>query len=269
MEDFAHRVQQDFGRASLLVNNAGVALMGTFAEVSLEDMQWLVGINFWGVVHGCKFFMPMLEREPDAHIVNVSSIFGLIGPPGQTAYAASKFAVKGFSESLREELRANTSIKVTSVHPAGIATPIAHAARAGRTVTAAARQEAEEYFKKVAVITPEEASRVIIKGILGNKNRVLIGGDAYRIDRIQRLFPAGASAHVCPVSGETPRQAAASVCFKDFPRRGKSAPHSAGRSDKKPGQEFTFGKSKFTSPRHSLTILPLRDIIPGGQQYFG
>jgi NAD(P)-dependent dehydrogenase (short-subunit alcohol dehydrogenase family) len=80
--DFAQRVQQDFGRTSLLVNNAGVALMGTFAEVSIEDMQWLVGINFWGVVHGCKFFMPMLEREADAHIVNVSSIFGLIGPPG-------------------------------------------------------------------------------------------------------------------------------------------------------------------------------------------
>jgi NAD(P)-dependent dehydrogenase (short-subunit alcohol dehydrogenase family) len=194
MADFAQRVQQDFGRTSLLVNNAGVALMGTFAEVSIEDMQWLVGTNFWGVVHGCKFFMPMLEREADAHIVNVSSIFGLIGPPGQTAYAASKFAVRGFSESLREELRPNTSIKVTSVHPAGIATPIAHTARAGRGITAEARAEAERYFKKVAVITPEEASHVIIKGILGNKIRVLIGADAYRIDRIQRLFPARASA---------------------------------------------------------------------------
>jgi NAD(P)-dependent dehydrogenase (short-subunit alcohol dehydrogenase family) len=193
VEDFAQRVQQDFGRTQLLVNNAGVALMGTFAEVSLEDMQWLIGINFWGVVHGCKFFMPMLEREPDAHIVNLSSIFGLIGPPGQTAYAASKFAVRGFSESLREELRPNTSIKVTSVHPAGIATPIAQASRAGRAVTAAARQEAEEYFKRVAVITPQEASRVIIKGVLGNKNRVLIGADAYRVDRIARLLPAGAS----------------------------------------------------------------------------
>ena len=193
VEDFAQRVQQDFGRTQLLVNNAGVALMGTFAEVSLEDMQWLIGINFWGVVHGCKFFMPMLEREPDAHIVNLSSIFGLIGPPGQSAYAASKFAVRGFSESLREELRPNTSIKVTSVHPAGIATPIAQASRAGRAVTAAARQEAEEYFKRVAVITPQEASRVIIKGILGNKNRVLIGADAYRVDRIARLLPAGAS----------------------------------------------------------------------------
>jgi butyryl-CoA dehydrogenase len=193
VEDFARAVERDFGRAQLLVNNAGVALMGTLAEVSLEDMAWLMGINFWGVVHGCKFFLPLLQREEDAHIVNLSSIFGLIGPPGQTAYAASKFAVRGFSESLREELR-ETGVKVTSVHPAGIATPIAQAARAGRGVTTAARQEAEEYFKKVAVISPEEASSVIIKGILGNKNRVLIGTDAYRIDRMQRLFPARASA---------------------------------------------------------------------------
>jgi NAD(P)-dependent dehydrogenase (short-subunit alcohol dehydrogenase family) len=193
VEDFARAMERDFGRAQLLVNNAGVALMGTLAEVSLEDMAWLMGINFWGVVHGCKFFLPLLQREKDAHIVNLSSIFGLIGPPGQTAYAASKFAVRGFSESLREELR-ETGVKVTSVHPAGIATPIAQAARAGRGVTTAARQEAEEYFKKVAVISPEEASSVIIKGILGNKNRVLIGTDAYRIDRMQRLFPARASA---------------------------------------------------------------------------
>ena len=194
VEDFAQAVQRDFGRASLLINNAGVALMGTLAEVSLEDMQWLIGINFWGVVHGCKFFTPLLQRESDAHIVNLSSIFGLIGPPGQTAYAASKFAVHGFSQSLREELRATSSIKVTSVHPAGIATPIAHSARAGSGVTSDARQEAEEYFKKVATIPPEEASRVIIKGVLGNKNRVLIGRDAYSVDRIQRLFPARASA---------------------------------------------------------------------------
>ncbi|MGC2742341.1 MAG: SDR family NAD(P)-dependent oxidoreductase [Candidatus Angelobacter sp.] len=194
VEAFAQAVQRDFGRAQLLINNAGVALVGTLAEVSLEDMQWLIGINFWGVVYGCKFFMPMLQHESDAHIVNMSSIFGLIGPPGQTAYAASKFAVLGFSQSLREELRATSSIKVTSVHPAGIATPIAHSARAGSGVTPVVRREAEEYFKKVALITPEEASQVIINGILGNKNRVLIGSDAYRIDRIQRLFPARASA---------------------------------------------------------------------------
>jgi butyryl-CoA dehydrogenase len=194
VEALANDVQRDFGRASLLVNNAGVALMGSLAELSLDDFAWLIGINFWGVVYGCKFFLPLLAREPDAHIVNVSSIFGLIGPPGQTAYSASKFAVRGFSESLREELRETTAIKVTSVHPAGIATPIAHKARAAQGVTAAARQEAEEHFKKVATIPPEEAARVIIKGILGNKNRVMIGSDAYRVDRIQRLFPARASA---------------------------------------------------------------------------
>jgi NAD(P)-dependent dehydrogenase (short-subunit alcohol dehydrogenase family) len=193
VEDFARQVERDFGRVSLLVNNAGVALMGRFNEVSLQDMEWLIQINFWGVVYGCKFFLPLLEREPDAHIVNLSSVFGLIGPPGQTAYASSKFAVRGFSESLREELRATSSIKVTSVHPAGIATPIAHSARAGHGVAPEARRDAEEYFKKVATIQPEEAARVIVKGILGNKNRVLIGRDAYGIDRIQRLFPSRAS----------------------------------------------------------------------------
>src|SRR5689334_14999747 len=113
VEALANDVQRDFGRASLLVNNAGVALMGTLAELSLDDFAWLIGINFWGVVYGCKFFLPLLAREPDAHIVNVSSIFGLIGPPGQTAYSSSKFAVRGFSESLREELRETTAIKVT------------------------------------------------------------------------------------------------------------------------------------------------------------
>jgi NAD(P)-dependent dehydrogenase (short-subunit alcohol dehydrogenase family) len=194
VEKFAAQVQRDFGRAALLINNAGVGLMGTFAEVTLDDMKWLLDINFWGVVHGCKFFIPLLEREPEAHIVNVSSIFGLIGPPGQTAYAASKFAVKGFTESLREELRVTGSIKVTSVHPAGIATPIAHTARAGFGVTPERKRQAEEYFRKVATIPPEEAARVIIKGILGGKSRVLIGRDAYRVDRIQRLFPSRASA---------------------------------------------------------------------------
>lgn len=193
VEKFARQVQQDFGRVSLLVNNAGVALFGTFAEVSLQDMEWLLQINFWGVVYGCKFFLPLLQCEPEAHIVNVSSVFGLIGPPGQTAYSASKFAVRGFSESLREELRATSRIKVTTVHPAGVATPIAENARAGQGTQPQARLQAKERFKKVAVVTPEEAARDIVKGILAGKTRILIGRDAYRIDRIQRLFPARAS----------------------------------------------------------------------------
>jgi len=194
VEQFARQVERDFGRTQLLVNNAGVALFGTFAEVSLGDMEWLIQINFWGVVYCCKFFLPLLEVEQDAHIVNVSSIFGLIGPPGQTAYASSKFAVRGFSESLREELRATTDIQVTTVHPAGIATPIAENARAGKGSQAASRDRAKALFKKVAIIQPEEAARVIVKGILGNKKRVLIGLDAYRIDLIQRLLPDRASA---------------------------------------------------------------------------
>lgn len=194
VEQFARQVQQDFAGAALLVNNAGVALFGTFAEVTLGDMEWLIQINFWGVVYCCKFFLPMLEVAPDAHIVNVSSIFGLIGPPGQTAYASSKFAVRGFSESLREELRARTDIKVTTVHPAGIATPIAENAKAGKGSQAEAREQAKALFKKVAIIPPEEAARVIVKGILGNKKRVLIGRDAYGIDWIARLLPGRASA---------------------------------------------------------------------------
>ncbi len=192
VEEFARRVQQDFVHASLLVNNAGVALFGPFAEVSLEDMEWLVRINLWGVIYGCKFFLPMLQREPEAHIVNVSSVFGLVGPPGQTAYSTSKFAIRGFSESLREELR-STSIKVTSVHPAGISTAIAENARAGHATRAEDQAQAKESFKKVATIPPEHAARAIVKGILGNKKRVLIGSVAYGIDIAQRLMPVRAS----------------------------------------------------------------------------
>jgi len=192
VEEFARRVQQDFGRASLLINNAGVALFGTFAELTLEEFDWLIRINFWGTVYGCKFFLPLLLRESDARIVNISSVFGLFGPPGQTAYCASKFAVRGFSESLREELRA-TPVKVTCVHPAGIATNVAVNARVGEATRADEQQAALERFNKVAQISPETAAQTIIGGILKNQDRVLIGRDAYRIDFMSRLLPARAS----------------------------------------------------------------------------
>ena len=192
VEEFSRRVQQDFGRASLLINNAGVALFGTFAELTMEEFEWLIGINFWGTVYGCKFFLPMLLQQSDARIVNVSSVFGFFGPPGQTAYVSSKFAVRGFSESLREELRA-TPVKLTCVHPAGIATNVAVNARAGAATRADEQQAALERFKKVAVISPETAARTIVDGILGDKDRVLIGRDAYRIDFISRLLPVRAS----------------------------------------------------------------------------
>jgi len=194
VEQFAGRVRQDFGGASVLINNAGVALFGTFAEISLADMDWLMRINFWGVVHGCKFFLPLLESEPEGHIVNISSVLGLVGTPGQVSYCSSKFAVRGFSEALREELR-TTSVRVTCVHPAGINTRIAVNARAG-TATLLDRAETLKRAEKLLAIPPEDAAQTIVKGILRNQDRVLIGKDAYRIDFIQRLFPTRASAMV-------------------------------------------------------------------------
>jgi NAD(P)-dependent dehydrogenase (short-subunit alcohol dehydrogenase family) len=193
MQNFARSVESDFGRASLLVNNAGVALYGMFAELSIEEMEWLMGINFWGVVYGCKFFLPLLERQPDAHIVNLSSVFGLIGPPGQIAYCSSKFAVRGFSECLREELR-GTHVKVSCVHPAGIATRIAETARIGEGTRAADLARDRERFANALTISPAQAAEVIVRGVVAGKNRILIGRDAYFIDTLQRLLPARASA---------------------------------------------------------------------------
>ena len=193
VEAFAHSVEQDFGRASLLINNAGVALYGTFGEITLEEFNWVIQINFWGVVHGCKFFLPLLKREPEAHIVNISSVFGLVGPAGQTAYAASKFAVRGFTQSLSREL-VDTKIGVTCVHPGGIRTHIADNARAGAATRAEDQAQARERFDKVVRTSPEKAAQVIVRGILCNKARVLIGADAYQIDLFQRLMPVRSAA---------------------------------------------------------------------------
>src|SRR5690242_8294499 len=178
VEAFARKVRQDFGRATILVNNAGVALYGSFEELALAEFEWLFRINFWGVIHGCKFFLPLLKEQKEARIVNTSSVFGLIAPPGQTAYGASKYAIRGFSESLREELR-GSGVAVTCVHPAGISTNIAVNARAGAATDPGGQAEAREVFRRVARITPEEAARTIVQGIVNDKDRVLIGTDAY------------------------------------------------------------------------------------------
>jgi NAD(P)-dependent dehydrogenase (short-subunit alcohol dehydrogenase family) len=189
VEEFAAKVRQDFKRVSLLINNAGVALHGTFSEVSLADMQWLLAINFWGVVYCCKSFLPLLQRESDAHIANPSSIFGLVGVPGNAAYASSKFAVRGFTEALRHELK-TTNIKVSCVHPAGVQTPIADNARVGQQANPQEADILRERFKKLATIPPAQAARTILKGILRNQPRILVGIDAYRIDAIERLAPS-------------------------------------------------------------------------------
>jgi len=172
----------------ILVNNAGVALGGTFEQVSEEDFEWLFGINFWGVVWMIRAFLPLLHASEEARIVNLSSIFGIIAPPGNTAYVASKFAVRGFSESLRHEL-ARTKIGVTVVHPGGIATSIAKNARMPKTNTPDEDEAKRKSFQAFLKTPPEMAGETIVTGIESRKARVLIGGDAKRIALIERLMP--------------------------------------------------------------------------------
>ncbi|MGJ5096282.1 SDR family NAD(P)-dependent oxidoreductase [Bradyrhizobium oligotrophicum] len=176
---------------NIVVNNAGVALFGSFAEIDQPEMEWLFNINFWGVVHGTRAFLPHLSRRREAHVVNLSSIFGIIAPPGQSAYAAAKFAVRGFSESLRHELTAAGSpVRLSVVHPGGIATAIARNARAGHGMTDNARRvQAIERFERLARTSPRDAALRIIQGIERNEPRILIGSDARFMDLLQRFMP--------------------------------------------------------------------------------
>jgi short-subunit dehydrogenase len=192
IQDFAAAAIAAHPGLNIVVNNAGVALMGTFDEIDQAQMDWLMNINFWGVVHGTRAFLPQLARQREAHIVNLSSIFGIVGPPGQTAYCAAKFAVRGFSESLRHELQtANSPVRLSVVHPGGIATSIARNARAGAGITDNARRaQSIERFDNAARTKPERAAQIIADGIERNKQRILIGIDAKFIDVLQRLRPA-------------------------------------------------------------------------------
>ena len=176
------------GSVTHLINNAGVGVMGTFEQLSIEDFEWLMGINFWGVIYGCKVFLPILKQQPAAHIVNVSSVFGLIAPEEQTAYCSSKFAVRGFTESLRHEL-AGTNVAVSCVHPGGILTNIARNSRVGKDTPDEWKQQGAKFFDKVAKTTPETAAEVIVQGIKDREVRILIGKDAKAINTISRLFP--------------------------------------------------------------------------------
>jgi NAD(P)-dependent dehydrogenase (short-subunit alcohol dehydrogenase family) len=189
MTAFRDRVERDFGRVSLLVNNAGVALYGKIEDVSIADLEWILGINFWGAVYGAKLFAPLLLREPEANIVTISSLFGLIAPPLQGGYCASKFAVRGFFEVLRHEL-AHTNVRVTVVHPGGIKTQISARARRGERADAERFRSDTQAFERALVTPPPVAAERIVAGILADAPRVLIGRDAYLLDLIQRFFPA-------------------------------------------------------------------------------
>ena len=158
VKSFAAVVNSRHGGVTLLINNAGVAQHGNFEEISLDDFRWLMDINFWGAVYGAKYFLPLLKRESRAHIVNLSSVFGLIAPAGQAAYSASKFAVRGFTESLRHELE-GSNVGVSCVHPGGIRTPIAQRARLTGSTSPSRREESISRFEKLARTPPKPPRR--------------------------------------------------------------------------------------------------------------
>ena len=185
---FAADVLSEHGRVTHLINNAGVGLVGEFRHITIEDFEWLMGINFWGVVYCTKAFLPTLLTQDAAHIVNVSSVFGLIAPSEQTAYCSSKFAVRGFTESLRHEL-AETNVSVACVHPGGVKTNIARNSKLGHDTPAEWKQQGVKFFDKVAKTSPEDAAETIVRGIKERNPRILIGKDARGISLFSRLFP--------------------------------------------------------------------------------
>jgi NAD(P)-dependent dehydrogenase (short-subunit alcohol dehydrogenase family) len=190
---WADQVVADHGKVNLIFNNAGVALGSTIEGMSYEDFEWLMNINFWGVVYGTKAFLPHLKDSGEGHIVNVSSIFGLAGIPTQGAYNASKFAVRGLTECLRQELEmTGCCVSATSVHPGGIKTSIARSARMSSSIGDLGMdpQSSHEKFDKLFITSPEKAARTILRAVQKNQRRVLVGPDAHVYDWMVRLLPS-------------------------------------------------------------------------------
>jgi butyryl-CoA dehydrogenase len=208
---WADQVLDDHGKVNLIFNNAGVALGATIEAMSYEDFEWLMNINFWGVVHGTKAFLPHLKAANEGHVVNLSSVFGLISVPSQSAYNAAKFGVRGFTDALRMELdMENCGVSCTTVHPGGIKTNIARNARMDASVVdlAGDAERARHQFDKLAMTSPKKAARQILGAVEKDRRRALIGPDAKVIDLISRL-PAGLYQRVL-VRGATRRRGNAS-----------------------------------------------------------
>jgi short-subunit dehydrogenase len=187
MQRYALDVVEEFGRVNVVVNNAGVALAGDFVDLEYSDIDWILGVNFWGVVHGTKEFLPHLIASGDGHVVNLSSLFGLVSMPGQSMYNASKYAVRGMTEALREEmLIAGHPVGVTAVHPGGIKTAIARNAR--YSAKEDGETSASLFDKKLAKMTPERAAEIIVRGIRRNQARVLVGIDAHALHTMAKLL---------------------------------------------------------------------------------
>jgi len=182
---WAERIGETATHVDLMINNAGVALMATVEENRYEDLEWLMNINFWGVVHGTKAFLPLLRASKQGHLVNISSVFGMIAVPTQSAYNAAKFAVRGYTEALRHEM-ADTNVHVMCVHPGGIKTNIVASARG---VADAERQQASADFTAFAKTTADSAAKQLLKACEKKKKRLMIGNDARYIALLTRLFP--------------------------------------------------------------------------------
>ena len=186
---WATGVVEEYGRVNLVVNNAGVTATGDFADLDYDDLDWIVGINFWGVVHGSKEFLPHLIASGDGALVNISSLFGLVSVPGQSAYNATKYAVRGLTEAIREEMLVDRHpVTVTCVHPGGIRTGISRHGRKAAGLDAARIDALFE--KKLAKMSPDRAAEIILDGALAGKPRVLVGLDAHVVHQLGRILGA-------------------------------------------------------------------------------
>ena len=187
MESFVADVIKAHGATHILVNNAGVTVISSFEDQTLEDFEWIVGVNFWGIVYGCKLFLPHLKAAGEGHIVNLSSVFGIIAPPLQTSYVSTKFAIRGFSESLRAEL-SDSNIGVTSVHPGTIQTNIVRDARLLST-SEGVRESTQRLFDRLGT-SPDVVAARVVKAIEYNSPRVLITTESHVADALKRFMPA-------------------------------------------------------------------------------
>lgn len=203
VRQWAAWVVEEFGRVNLVVNNAGVTATGDFTDLTYDDLDWIVGINFWGVVHGSKEFLPHLIASGDGAMVNISSLFGLVSVPGQSAYNATKYAVRGLTEAIREEmLVAGHPVTVTCVHPGGVRTGIS---RHGRKAAGLDGARIDALFeKKLAKMSPDRAAEIILDGALAGKARVLVGLDAHVIHQFARLAGARYQDVVARVASRMP-----------------------------------------------------------------
>ena len=203
VRDWAAGVVEELGRVNLVVNNAGVTATGDFADLTYDDLDWIVGINFWGVVHGSKEFLPHLIASGDGALVNISSLFGLVSVPGQSAYNATKYAVRGLTEAIREEmLVAGHPVPVTCVHPGGIRTAISRNGRKAAGLDASAIDALFE--KKLARMSPDRAAEIILDGALAGKARVLVGLDAHVIHHLAKLAGSRYQDIVARISSRLP-----------------------------------------------------------------